>query len=126
MILNILSGTSFNLLQQGMDAVWKKQTVTLHNLANVETPGYKAKYVDFETVYTLLKDAAGNTGRVATQIKAVVKEDATTSMREDGNNVDPDKEGLALAKAQIEYDYYNSKVTHRLSCLRHVISEGTR
>ncbi len=125
--MDILGGASFNLLHQGMDAVWKKQTVTLQNIANVETPGYKSKYVDFETIYTMLKDSAGNsTGKVAAQLKAVIKEDTTTSLREDGNNVDVDKESLNLARAQIEYDYYQSKITHRLNCLQHVISEGTR
>ncbi len=125
--MDILGGASINLLQQGMDAVWKRQMVTLQNIANVETPGYKAKYVDFETVYTLLKDSAGNTtGKVVSQIKPVIKEDTTTSMREDGNNVDVEKENIELARAQIEYDYFQSKITHKFNCLRHVISEGTR
>ncbi|MFA9382010.1 MAG: flagellar basal body rod protein FlgB, partial [Acetanaerobacterium sp.] len=119
-------GTSFNLLQQGMDAVWLKQRTTLQNIANVETPGYKAKYVDFETMYTLLRDASGNEGRMVPQIKATVKEDASTSLRVDGNNVDVEKENIELARAQIEYDYFQSKITHRFDCLEHVITEGKK
>lgn len=125
--MELLGGTSFSLLRQGMDAVWTRQQVTLQNLANVETPGYKAKYVDFETVYTILKDSSeSGTERIAAQLKPVIRQDDTTSLRADGNNVDADKEGIELARAQIEYDYLQSKITHRISCLKHVISEGTR
>ena len=31
-----------------MDALWQKQQVISHNIANVETPGYKAKHVNLK------------------------------------------------------------------------------
>lgn len=37
---------SVKALSSGMDALWQKQQVISHNIANVETPGYKAKHVE--------------------------------------------------------------------------------
>ena len=122
--MSLLGGTSFNLLEQSMDAVWTKQLVTMQNLANAETPGYKAKYVDFETVFKRL--IGSNDDRLYPQIQATVKEDTATSMREDGNNVDPEKENLELLRAQIQFDYLQSKMTYRFNSLEHVISEGRK
>ncbi|SDN20592.1 flagellar basal body rod protein FlgB [Acetanaerobacterium elongatum] len=122
--MSLLGGTSFNLLQQSMDAVWTKQLVTMQNLANVETPGYKAKYVGFETVFKKL--IGSNDDKLYPQIQATVKEDTATSMREDGNNVDPEKENLELLRAQIQFDYLQSKMNYRFNSLEHVISEGRK
>lgn len=41
---------SVKALSSGMDALWQKQQVISHNIANVETPGYKAKHVEFKEV----------------------------------------------------------------------------
>ena len=37
-------------LERGMDGMWLKQQIASHNIANVETPGYKAKKVEFRDV----------------------------------------------------------------------------
>jgi len=34
--------------QKMADYLWQKEQVTLNNIANVSTPGYKAQYVTFE------------------------------------------------------------------------------
>ncbi len=122
--MDLLGGTSFNLLKQSINATWTKQLVTLQNIANEETPGYKAKYVDFQTIYQKLTGSPD--GQPQPQIRAVIKEDDATSLREDGNNVDVEKENIELARAQIEYEYLQSKITYRLNSLEHVITEGRK
>lgn len=123
---------SFGLLEQAIHATWIKQRVTLDNIANVETPGYKAKYVDFQTQLEELCDSPNHhyseaqLERMKPSVNAVIREDTTTSMRADGNNVDIIKENVELARAQLEYQYMQSKISYRLSSLRHVISEGKR
>ena len=42
-------------LSSGMDALWQKQQVISHNIANVETPGYKAKHC---LLYTSINNKA--------------------------------------------------------------------
>ena len=39
-------------LERGMDGMWLKQQIASHNIANVETPGYKAKKVEFRMFFT--------------------------------------------------------------------------
>ena len=49
-------------LERGMDGMWLKQQIASHNIANVETPGYKAKKVEFRDV---LYETAQGTERIS-------------------------------------------------------------
>ena len=51
-------------LERGMDGMWLKQQIASHNIANVETPGYKAKKVEFRDV---LYETAQGTERISNQ-----------------------------------------------------------
>ena len=62
-------------LERGMDGMWLKQQIASHNIANVETPGYKAKKVEFRDV---LYETAQGTERIS---KPVVEEDGNTQAR---------------------------------------------
>ena len=42
--------TGFRLLEQGLDIVNKNRNVIQNNLANVDTPGFKCKYLYFSGV----------------------------------------------------------------------------
>ena len=50
---------STDLLQKGLSAAWTRNAVIRHNIANVETPGFKASDIEFET---LLVRAIEDTG----------------------------------------------------------------
>ncbi len=72
----------------------QREQVVSANIANVDTPGYHAKDVSF--AQTLLR--AGETdGPVQ------IRDEKGLLERPDGNNVDLDKEGLLLAKAQLQF-----------------------
>ena len=45
--------TGFRLIEQGIDIVNQTKRVISHNLSNIDTPGYKCKYLSFSGV---LKD----------------------------------------------------------------------
>ena len=54
-----LFGNNIALASKSMEYLWGKQQITLQNLANVDTPGYKSKYVTFEDEFnTRLKQAS--------------------------------------------------------------------
>ena len=103
-------------LERGMDAMWLKQQVSSHNIANVETPGFKAKKVEFKDV---LRETEQGVERIA---KPVVEEDAATQARPDGNNVQVEKEELELWKAYTQYSALTGRVSGKLSTLRYVIN----
>lgn len=111
----MIESINFSLLQKSLDAVWLRQRVISNNIANIDTPGFKSQDVKFEE---LLK--AGDTG--IPDPKIITNDD--TSIREDGNNVDIDKENIELYRTQIQYEYLARKLTDEFSNIRMVLTEG--
>ena len=46
--MDMMSSNSFLMLEKSMGYLWTKQAAILDNIANAETPNYKAKSVTFE------------------------------------------------------------------------------
>ena len=46
--MDFLTNNSFRMMEKSMDFLWAKQAAILDNIANAETPNYKAKVVRFE------------------------------------------------------------------------------
>ena len=118
-----------NVLNKAADASWLREETIANNLANVNTPGYKRKDLDFSTQ---LREALGNSryesvdAKVARaadlNIKARVYTDsANFSYRLDGNNVDPDTEGVELASNQIFYNGIIDSINQEFANLKMVI-----
>jgi flagellar basal-body rod protein FlgB len=113
-----------------------RNQVISDNVANVDTPGFKASKVAFEDA---LKDALDDNvlkGKV-TNIKHIpigtssvgnvqpqVLQSQNTSMRMDGNNVDIDLEMADLAKTTIAYNAVIQKMTKEFQMLRSAINGG--
>lgn len=77
-------GNTISMMEKSMDYLWKKQEVTANNIANVDTPGYRRKRVNFEETFRRKLEATALTGknedvRQAIQSsKSYVVEDAHT------------------------------------------------
>ncbi len=121
-----------NLLNKSLDGLWLRQQTTMDNIANFSTPGYKSKYVDFESH---LKDKIKNINGKYTdfdvneEIKSsniIIDKNDNLTMRLDENNVDLDKENLELAKTQIQYMYTITEMNSYFRKLKSVISEGKK
>jgi len=41
-------GNGVQMTEKVLDFLWNRQNVTLNNIANVDTPGFKSQYVTFE------------------------------------------------------------------------------
>ena len=63
--MDFLSTNSFLLMEKSLGFLWTKQAAILDNIANAETPNYKAKVVTFEeTIQSKLEAArAGTAGK---------------------------------------------------------------
>ncbi|WP_234970196.1 flagellar basal body rod protein FlgB, partial [Carboxydothermus pertinax] len=58
--MDIFGGVTYNLLKLGIDAATKRQQAIAHNIANVNTPGYRREKVVFEEkVQEFLKQKVG-------------------------------------------------------------------
>ena len=56
-------GNTISMMEKSMDYLWKKQEVTANNIANVDTPGYRRKRVNFEETFRRKLEATALTGK---------------------------------------------------------------
>lgn len=120
--MNFNSVTS-QALEQSLDATWLKTKMISGNIANYETPGYKAKEVSFEEVFSSV-GADGN--KKTASYRTQVKDDPSTSMRADGNNVSMEKEQLELWRAYAQYNALVQKISGNYNNLRYVIKNTAK
>jgi flagellar basal-body rod protein FlgB len=130
--------TTLEVLARALEAASLRQEAIAQNLANVDTPGYKAIEVSFEDRLraalartdalpmrvTHPKHMAGSSPDVAAR-PVLVRRTGTVS-RADGNNVDPEAEMAALAQNQLTYSALTRLVSEKYSLLKYTISEGRR
>ncbi len=101
-----------------------------NNLANVETPGYRRQEVDFESQMRAALDT--NEGsRTAlkngvAQVQSSTREDNASPDREDGNNVDPEREMSQLAGNTIQYQAVLGAMALKGAMVRAAIYEGRK
>jgi flagellar basal-body rod protein FlgB len=83
-----------------MDLAADEAKLTAVNMANIDTPGYRALGMDFEGE---MRDAlkSVDTGNVPRQVR--VQEVGGLIARPDGNDVSLEREGLNLAEAQLRF-----------------------
>lgn len=124
------------ILQKALDGAWQRQRAISNNIANHETPGYKAIKVNFEDSLNQeirkLDHSMPSKEKLEESLRAIksanigVYTDESTSNRADGNNVDMDLENIEMAKTQIQYQYLTRSMTDMFSRLRYAISEGKK
>jgi flagellar basal-body rod protein FlgB len=139
MLLSKISN-SVQVQEKTLDAAWLRNEVLAHNIANVDTPIYNRKDVDFESylqsalnsglddviVHRLHQFRMGASQDVSS-VRAKVTEDYNTlAMRIDGNNVDIDEEMAQMAQNTIKYNVVTQNINGKFSKLRHAITEGRK
>ncbi len=107
-----LFNSNFYTLKTAMDVSMLRQEIHAQNIANAETPGYKRRYVVFESILQKVMDEKNiklettNPKHIKlyqTLVKPIVLRDTTTSYRNDGNNVDVDVEVVEMVKNGLKY-----------------------
>lgn len=108
-----------------------KQTVSASNLANVDTPGFRAQELDFaRTLDGSLAGALKLTSTHASHLGTTESSAAETReadglpSRRDGNNVQIDRELLAMTQAQGEFSRAQTVLTAKFRLVRYAINEG--
>lgn len=86
-------------LEAALRGAGLRQAVLTSNLANVNTPGYQRKDVDFHAALR----RAQQTGAPPESVGFDVQTDLTRTTRADGSGVDVDQEAAALATNSLEY-----------------------
>lgn len=105
-------GNTMQMTQKSMDYLWLKQTVAMNNIANNDTPGFKAQYVTFEDRLkkNLLKAKQISSGKKSIYSREIddagfTVHDTTDEARQDGNNVQMEAESTEMVRASLQYQY---------------------
>ncbi|MBP7149146.1 MAG: flagellar biosynthesis protein FlgB [Acidobacteria bacterium] len=107
-----------NQLEHALDTMSRRQSVVASNVANIDTPGYRTRDMDFDKAL-----AAAMDGR-ADGVAARARELRGLPVRNDGNNVNLDREMMALGEIRGRYEAATTLLRYRLRQLRSAISDG--
>jgi len=129
-----LFGAGFLRLESAMSARERVQSVYAANIANADTPNYRA---DTRTFSDFMAEKSGSTSMTRTNpshlqahksvpLSGGVFNRASVSARMDGNTVDTQKEMTAMAENQMMHELNMTILRGRLSGLANVIKEGGR
>lgn len=116
-ILDNLFGPHANNLARALDRTTQRHSLLTENLANVNTPGYKRKDIDFditlEQEMNRASDRTSDTPRVE-----------SGSIRVDGSSVDLETEVASLAETELRYQMLTELTARYFGGLENVIREG--
>lgn len=123
-------------LSKSLDIAALKQKITASNLANIDTPGYKAKTMDFRSA---LKNAVKNAtyssmGLDMTDnnhleisnegLSLSIEEDNETIPKNDGNNVDLDKEMMEMSETNAVFKVSTRFLIDKIRMIKYTLREG--
>jgi len=134
-----ISDKTTDALGASLDLRLLRHNVTSANVANAETPGYKAKQVDFEEALSRALDHEG-LGKMHTsadehflmgqgavsRARADVYDNPDVNVTNDGNTVDMEKELATLADNSILYKAALQLINKKLGAMRYAVTEGGR
>ncbi|MDR7072134.1 flagellar basal-body rod protein FlgB [Fictibacillus barbaricus] len=125
----MFSNSVMRNLETALDGAALKQKTIANNLANVDTPGYKAKETVFKQEFESSLKAKRTDQRhfsfsTQTPTSFYVKEQSNTTMNNNGNNVDVDKEMAELAKNQLYYQTLVQRINGKFNSIKMVVKGG--
>ena len=118
-----------SLLKRSMDVTTQANKAIANNIANVNMRDYKRHYVPFEQVMKE-SNASGNLKTTSEKHIGIgnkgiqIKRDNSTSMREDGNNVDIEAEMTSQASNTMMYESLVRFVNEKINNTNRVIKGG--
>jgi flagellar basal-body rod protein FlgB len=113
-------------LRAALSGLAARQRSIANNVANIDTPNYKASEVRFEdALKTAISRGQGGETTDQSSLNASVSRrtllDATAS-RADGNNVDIDREMEMLGETNLSYSALTQVMATRIGILRNVVN----
>lgn len=118
-------GNGIALTEKILDFLWGRQNLTVNNIANVDTPGFKSQYLTFEEELgnRIRQASSGQKAGAAVseaigRTRSVIHTTRDESTRLDGNNVDMDQEQVELVRTAYEYQYMINSITNDLNRLQ--------
>jgi len=118
--MNDMSSSTMNVLEKAIDLSAQRQQIVTANIANIDTPGYQTKDIDFRSeLERAVTNESPNFAPVARSVHGLLE-------RPDGNNVSMDREGLLLAETQMQFGLGVQLLRHEFQNLLLAINEGSK
>lgn len=116
--MSLIESSSLHLVERFLDLAAYRQSLVAGNIANVDTPGYHTRDIDFRSE---MQKALAMPG---TASKPVPSEVPGLMRRADGNDVSIDREALALAQTQIQFRVGVELARHEFRMMTTAIQDG--
>ncbi len=110
------------LLQGYLKVASDRQQVVASNLANLDTPGYHVRDINFQAA---MQQALTDTTTTGTQATPATLEVEGLPERPDGNNVNIDRESMLLSQTQLQYQMGVQLIKAEFHRLLTAIKEGS-
>ena len=117
--MSLMNTAQFHLLERFLDLTAQRQALLSSNIANIDTPGYRTRDIDFhgELVRAMQSEETGPT-------EPLIREVPNLIARPDGNNVSVDREGLLLSQVQLQFSAASQLVKDEFKTLKLAITGG--
>ena len=139
MEINLFQNSTFNILKKALDGAMLRHEAIAHNIANVDTPGFKRSDVSFKEQLRAAQKQSAIPQVVKThpkhlrvgqltlnEVKPRKYVEKNTTVRNDKNNVDIDREMAELSENAIYYNVLSRLISAQYSGLESVIRGQVR
>ncbi len=116
----MLNDAAIDSLARFLDVSVFRGGLILSNMANIDTPGYRTRDIDFQRELQRADGEFQETSftPVARPVQGLIE-------RPDGNNVNLEREGLLLADTQLRFNTCVQLLRDRFKMLSSAIHEGS-
>ncbi|MEH7385724.1 flagellar basal body rod protein FlgB [Bacillus sp. JJ1521] len=129
-----LFSNTIHSLEKALDYSTLRQKVISNNIANVDTPNYKAQDVSFKNLLSNEMNSQFKANRTnekhfeftssKSKNRQLITTKNDTAYNHNGNNVDIDKEMASLAENQIYYNAITQRISGKFNTLKTVVKGG--
>jgi flagellar basal-body rod protein FlgB len=120
--MSLVETPMLNTLTRALDLTSLRQRVVSQNVANIDTPGYQTRDINFAAEFKRAlngNDNESGSGAVAVHTLRGLEQ------RPDGNNVSIDRESLLMAQNQLQFQTGVAVLRSEFSMLQLAINGGS-
>jgi flagellar basal-body rod protein FlgB len=115
-----ISTSMMHFVERFLDVTSQRHKLVVGNMANIDTPGYRTKDLDFRSeLQRLVMPGDDSSVPVVRPVSGLME-------RPDGNDVSMDREGLLLAETQMQFGLGVQLMQHEFHNLLLAINEGNK
>ncbi len=112
-------------LSQSLNLRMQQHGLSTSNIANSETPQYRARRLDFEAAFERVMEASSEGIEINdSEMAASVDEIDAPAWSEDGNSVNPDEEMTVLVTNNMLFNATVEVMNRRLAMLEYAATDG--